>query len=91
MPARTIAVEKVAYQIFVNREQGGYRGFWFCPHHDCFGAFRNEVISDSKDDAIELATEAAEQHEQEVHGREANEFPEIDPTFAAFSLKLSTT
>lgn len=67
MSARTIHVETVAYRVHVSRELGGYRGFWFCPHGHCYGAYRTTELADTKGDAVELATDAAARHEQENH------------------------
>jgi hypothetical protein len=67
MPARTVDLETIPYRIFVNRERGLYRGFWFCPHHDCFGAYRCDHVSETSEEAVEIAAEAARMHEAEVH------------------------
>jgi len=73
MPARTVDLDTIPYRIHVNKERNGYRAFWFCPHHDCFGAFRTERNSERADDVIEVATEAARSHEAEAHGRHVQE------------------
>src|SRR4051812_27705780 len=67
MSARLITVEEIAYRVFLNREQGKYRAFWFCPHADCYGAFRCEHVSETPQDALEIAANAAHDHEGEKH------------------------
>jgi hypothetical protein len=90
MPARTIELDAIPYRIFVNREQGRYRGFWFCPHHDCYGAYRCDFDSDTSEDAIEIATEAARIHESELHAAEPLDelYPQFHGEIAPASLKI---
>lgn len=71
MAARTIDLNTIPYRIFVNKERGRFRGFWFCPHHDCYGAYRCDYDSETAEDAVEIATEAAHIHESECHGLSA--------------------
>jgi len=92
MPARTIDLETIPYRVFLNREQGHYRGFWFCPHHDCLGAYCSPRNFDSAEEAIEIATEAAQLHEAEMHATDSVEdlCPEAKATLPIFALKFQT-
>jgi len=67
MPARVIQIEEVPYRVFVNRERNGYRAFWFCPHSDCFGAFRRDQLCANREDALKVGVEAAHEHEFKSH------------------------
>jgi hypothetical protein len=90
MPARTIERDTIPYRIFVNPERGRYRGFWFCPHHNCYGAYRCDYDSDTTDEAVEIATEAARIHECEVHAAERLDelYPELSAAFEPPGLKI---
>ena len=92
MPARTIDLETIPYRVFLNREQGRYRGFWFCPHRDCLGAYCSARDSDSAEEAIEVAAEAARLHEAKMHAAEPVEdlCPETEATLPIFALKFQT-
>jgi hypothetical protein len=90
MPARTIDLDTIPYRVFVNKEQGRYRGFWFCPHPDCLGAHCSARNSDTPEDAIEIAAEAARVHEAEKHAAQPIEdlCPETQEPFPVFALKF---
>ena len=90
MPARTIDLDTIPYRVFVNKEQGRYRGFWFCPHHDCMGAYCSARNFDTADEAIEIASEAARVHETETHAADPVDdlCPETHESFPVFALKF---
>lgn len=72
MGAKAIHADSIEYRVFLNNERDGYRGYWFCPHPTCCGAFRSEGVSETKEEAIEFATEAAQRHEEEIHAKDLN-------------------
>jgi hypothetical protein len=92
MPARTIDLDTIPYRVFLNKEQGSFRGFWFCPHHDCMGAYCSARSSDTAEEAIEIAAEAARLHESEMHAAQAIEdlCPETEPHLPIFALKFQS-
>jgi hypothetical protein len=88
MAAKVIRIEEIPYRIFVNREPRGYRGFWFCPHPNCFGGFRSDHLSETREDALEVASEAAGAHECEIHTRKEDALSLESPCQAPALSKL---
>jgi hypothetical protein len=78
MSATDISFKDVHYRIFATRESRKFRAFWFCPHPDCYGAYRSERLLETKEDAIADARAAARLHETQQHESAYRPFREED-------------
>lgn len=67
MSAIDISFQNVHYKIFATRESRQFRAFWFCPHPDCYGAYRGERLLDTREEAVADAQSAARRHETQEH------------------------
>src|ERR1051325_186754 len=67
MPEVTVSIDSTEFRLFVTREATLFRAFWFCPFGDCFGSFRSERLSGTREEALNMAKEAARKHHEESH------------------------
>ena len=67
MSETTVSIDTAEFRLFISREASQYRAFWFCPYGDCYGSFRSERLVPTKDEAIRLATTAAQRHHDDMH------------------------
>jgi hypothetical protein len=76
MSATDIPLKDVHYRIFATRESRKFRTFWFCPHPDCYGAYRSERLFDSREDAVGDGQASARLHESQEHRDPFHKFRE---------------
>jgi hypothetical protein len=71
MQGKSIVLDQLEYQICVSRHSGRFSAFWFCPDPDCFGSHHNNISSETSEEAIGAAQEAARLHHQSIHATPA--------------------
>lgn len=78
MSAIDFPLQETHYRIFATRETRRFRAFWFCPHPDCYGAYRSERLLETREEAVTDAQAAARRHEMQEHQSPFRKYRDMD-------------